>query len=347
MIQRFAENPLITPADVKPSSPEMEVLCAFNAGASTLGDETLLLVRVAERPIPEEGWVSTAFLNPEKPGEYEILRVKLDDPDLDYTDPRLFTYKGVLYLTSISHLRLARSQDGRAFSLAGSPTLLPESGYEVYGIEDPRLCWLDGWCWINYSAISLRGVTTALARTQDFRSFERLGLMFAPDNKDIALFPEAVGGRYWCFHRPSMKQIGAPSMWVASSDNLRDWGRHELCLSPRPGMWDGERVGCGASPIKTEKGWLQIYHASDENVVYRSGAVLLDLEEPWRVVRRSDGPLLSPEAPYEKEGLVPNIIFHNGWVDRGKGQIDFYYGGADTVTCGATLDVKAVLDWLK
>jgi predicted GH43/DUF377 family glycosyl hydrolase len=346
MIRRFDCNPLITPADVQPSRDDMEVLCAFNAGATTCDGKTLLLVRVAERPIPEDGYVSTAYLDPDNPGSYKVLRVKLDDPDLDFGDPRAFEYKGALYLTSISHLRLAVSDDGRRFTVADKPTFLPEVAEEVYGVEDPRIAKIDDCYAINYSAISLRGVCTMLARTQDFETFERLGVMFPPDNKDIALFPERIGGRYYTFHRPSMKQIGMPSMWLASSDNLRDWGRHRYIMGPRAGKWDSERVGCGAEPVKTDQGWLQFYHGSDHNVRYCTGAVLLDLDEPWKVLKRCDTPLLEPEVPYEREGLVPNVIFHNGLVDRGNGRVDLYYGAADTVTCGARVDIGAVLEWL-
>lgn len=346
MIKRFECNPLITPADVKPSSSGMEVMCAFNAGATTFEGKTLLLVRVAERPIPEKGYVSTAFLDPEKPGAYKLLRVKLDDPELDFTDPRAFTYKGEVYLTSISHLRLATCAEGRRFTVADRPTFLPEAPEEVYGVEDPRIAQIDGWYYFNYSAISPRGVCTSLARTKDFKSFDRLGIIFGPDNKDIAIFPETIAGRHYAFHRPSTKHLGVPALWLASSDNLRDWGRHKFVMGPRPGMWDSERVGCGAEPIKTEKGWLQIYHGSDHDVRYCAGAVLLDLDQPWKVIRRCDAPLLEPAEPYETDGIVPNIIFSNGLVNHGNGQVDLYYGGGDTVTCGARMDVNAVLEWL-
>ncbi len=347
MLTRFDNNPILTPADVKPSSPEMEVLCAFNVGATVYNGETLLLVRVAERPVPEDGVVKTAFLDPEQPGGYRILSVRLDDPDLDASDPRVFDYRGVLYLTSISHLRIARSTDGRTFTVDEAPALFPEGPDEAYGIEDPRITELDGWHYINYSSIALRGVTTSLARTRDWKQFERLGIIFAPDNKDIAIFPERIGGRAWTFHRPSMKQLGAPSMWLASSENLLDWGGHRYLIGPRPGKWDSERVGCGAPPVRTEAGWLQFYHASDESIRYCSGALLLDLERPWIVLARSEHPLLEPTERYENEGLMPNVVFHNGLVDRGDGTIDLYYGGADTVTCGATVRTAEVLDWLR
>jgi predicted GH43/DUF377 family glycosyl hydrolase len=171
--------------------------------------------------------------------------------------------------------------------------------------------------------------------------------MFAPDNKDIALFPEKVGGSYACFHRPSAKQIGPPSLWLAFSDNLRDWGRHHHIMGPRAGAWDSERVGCGAAPLRTDRGWLQFYHGANENVRYCVGAVLLDLEQPWKVLARSMMPLLEPQADYEVRGLVPNVVFHNGLVERPGGLVDLYYGAADTRTCVATVRVADVLEWLR
>ena len=345
MIQRFANNPLVAPKDVKPSRPDFEVMCSFNAGATEHKGRTLLLIRVAERPKPAKGYVSTAVFDPDS-GETKVLRVRLKDPNLDFSDPRAFAYKGEIYLTSISHLRLAISRDGRHFEVAETPTVLPGTPYETYGVEDPRITRLGGWYYVSYSAISARGVVTALSRTKDFRRFEKLGVMFAPDNKDIAIFPEKVGGRYVCFHRPSMKHLGAPSMWLAFSDNLLDWGHHEYVMGPRAGMWDSERVGCGAAPIRTPRGWLELYHASDHKTRYCSGAVLLDLDEPWRVIARTEQPVLEPEARYETHGFMPNVVFHNGLVPRGDGTADLYYGAADETTCGATIDLNAVMDRL-
>lgn len=348
-VHRFEANPVITPSDVKPSRPGLEVMCAFNAGATLLPDgRTALLVRVAERPVPREGFVSTVFLDPGHPGELRELHVRRDDPDLDATDPRFFMWKGVFYLTSASHLRLAVSDDGRRFTVADSPALAPSEPWEAYGCEDPRITLMaDGWYYVNYSAIATSGVTTCLARTRDLASFERMGIIFAPDNKDIALFPEKVRGSYACFHRPSAKQIGAPSMWLAFSDNLADWGRHHLVIEPRPGFWDSERVGCGAAPIRTDRGWLEFYHGANEKTRYCTGAILLDLEKPWKVLARCDEPLVEPVAPPENTGLMPGVVFGNGLVERPDGSVDLYYGAADTTTCVANVRIADVLEWLR
>jgi predicted GH43/DUF377 family glycosyl hydrolase len=348
MIERFAENPLITPADVKPSHPDLEVWRTFNAGATLHKGKTVLLLRVAERPKPRKGSMGTAYLDLENPGACRVRYFKLTDPKLDLADPRgVFFYDGVPYLPQVSHIRMAVSDDGRRFTVAGKPALAPEFDYEVYGVEDPRITQLGNWYYINYSAIAPNGVTTALARTRDFQRYEKLGIIFCPDNKDVAIFPEKIGGLYACLHRPSMKQIGAPAMWLAFSENLLDWGRHRFIMGPRPGKWDSERVGCGAPCFRTRQGWLQIYHGCNSKIRYCSSAVLLDLQRPWKVIARSDEALLAPSAPYEMEGFLPNVIFHNGLVVRDDGGVDLYYGAADTTVCGARMDVEAVLRSLK
>jgi beta-1,2-mannobiose phosphorylase / 1,2-beta-oligomannan phosphorylase len=345
-VERFSNNPLIKAADVRPSRPDMEVLCVFNPGATLYNKKKLLLIRVGERPIQEKGYVSTAIMD-EETGELEVLRFRLDDPDLNFTDPRLIVYRGLGYVTTISHLRTAISENGRDFKISDTPTLMGSGWAESYGIEDARITHLEGNYYLNYTGASASGVITGLARTKDFQTFEKLGVIFAPDNKDVAIFPEKINGRYHCLHRPAVKHLGHMAVWQASSNDLLDWGRHHTVLAPRFGYWDSERVGAGAAPIKTAQGWLELYHAADQNMRYCTGAVLLDLEEPWKVIARSDEPFLYPEASYEMEGFLPNVVFHSGVIDNGNGTLDLYYGAADCVTCGATISIDSVLSSLR
>jgi len=346
IVDKFPQNPLVHPSGVKPSRSDFEVVCAFNAGATTYEGETLLMLRIAERPVSEKGWIATAEIDPES-GETKILRFKTDDPELQEHDARGLVYGGKKYLTTLSHLRLARSRDGRHFSVDPTPTIVGAGIYETFGLEDARMVWLDGWCYINFSCASDWGCVTGLQRTRDFKTFERLPVMFAPDNKDIALFPRKIGGRYYTLHRPAVKHIGVMAIWLASSENLRDWGNHQALIAPRAGYWDCERVGAGASPIETPEGWLVLYHASDENIRYCSGAMLLDLEQPWKVIARSREPFLVPDQPYETSGFLPNVVFHNGYVEREFGVLDIYYGAADELTCGASIKISDILDTLK
>ncbi len=346
IIRRFPNNPLIHPSQAKPSHPGLEVLGVFNPGATLFEGRSLLLVRVAERPIQEKGYVSTAVLD-EGSGELKILRFRLDDPKLDFSDPRLIRYDGVGYVTSISHFRKAVSVDGHVFTMDDAPTLAGSGPHETYGIEDARIVKLEGVYYISYTGVSKVGVLTLLASTRDFQSFVKLGIIFAPDNKDIAIFPERINGRYYTLHRPAVKHLGTMAIWLASGDNLLDWGHHRELISPRPGCWDCERVGAGASPIKTAEGWLELYHGADNNIRYCTGALLLDLEEPWKVIARSGDPFLVPHGPCEVAGFMPNVVFHNGFVDRGDGQLDLFYGGADEVSCGATVAISDILSTLK
>lgn len=345
MIERFANNPLFTPADIKPSHPELRVVCAFNPGATVFDGRRLLLVRVAEMAVDEPGYVGTPVVDLES-GSISIKRFRKDDPDLELLDPRFFRHKGEMYLTSLSHLRVATSEDGVAFQVAETPTLAPENRYETFGVEDARITHLDGQYYVNYTGASELGVVTMLARTRDFQTFERMGVVFAPDNKDMALFPEKIDGRYHAFHRPAVKHLGAPSIWLASSDNLLDWGAHHFVAGPRAGRWDSERVGANSSPIKTDAGWIVLYHGSDHKTRYCVSAVLTDLEEPWRVISRPAEPFLVPEESCETHGFVPNVVFHNGTIDLGNGELELYYGGADEVTCGARVRLSDLLNYL-
>jgi predicted GH43/DUF377 family glycosyl hydrolase len=346
IVDKFSCNPIVRPLDVKPSRADFEVVCSFNAGATLYNGETLLMLRIAERPVADKGWIATAEIDAES-GEAKVLRFKADDPDLQEHDARGLVYRGKKYLTTLSHLRLARSRNGRNFIIDSVPTLTGSGVYETYGLEDARMVWIEGWCYINFSCASEWGCVTGLRRTRDFKTFEKLPVMFAPDNKDIALFPEKIGGRYYALHRPAVRHIGVMSIWLASSDNLQDWGDHHAVIAPRSGYWDSERVGAGASPIRTQEGWLELYHASDENVRYCTGAVLLDLEKPWKAIARSREPFLVPDQPYETSGFLPNVVFHNGYVEREPGILDIYYGAADELTCGASVKISDILDSLK
>ncbi|WPJ97613.1 glycoside hydrolase family 130 protein [Coraliomargarita algicola] len=317
-------------------------MCVFNPAATLFQGKRLLLIRVAEKAIAERGCIASPVLDLEA-GEVRIHQFRLDDPKLNYTDPRFFTYKHQIYLTSLSHFRVATSEDGQHFSIGAEPVLYPETAYETYGIEDARITQLEGRYYINYSAVSERGVVTVLAETADFKSFQRRGIIFAPDNKDCALFPEKINGRYQVLHRPAVVHAGQASIWTASSENLLDWGHHRFVAGPRSAHWDCERIGAGSPPIKTSQGWLTFYHGCNHQSRYCLGLLLLDLEKPWQVIRRSRQPFFSPEASYECEGFMPEVVFHNGTIDLGQGQLEIYYGATDRVTCAARVSLDDLL----
>lgn len=343
ILRRNPSNPLIEPEAVTPSCPDFEILGTFNAGATLFDGEPLLLVRVAERPTPRAGQVSTAVWNAET-ASVERLRISRDDPALGQSDPRIFEYRGTKYLTSLSHLRVARPDGGPGrYRVAAEPALFPASPCEAFGIEDARITRLGEDYLVTYSAVSPRGVVTALAVTRDFKRFERRGILFGPENKDVAIFPEKISGRYVALHRPGAGAIGTLSIWLASSENLRDWGGHAWVAGPRPGSWDCERIGGGAPPLKTRAGWLIFYHGANDQTRYCAGAMVLDLAQPWKVIARSERPVLEPRMPYETTGFMPGVVFHNGLVETEPGRLTLFYGAADDTVCSATVELEEIL----
>jgi len=245
---------------------------------------------------------------------------------------------------------LARSKDGLHFTVENKPVMKPArkgpfARYEKYGIEDPRITVVDGVYYIMYTAYSKYGTRIALAKTEDFLHYERIALVSEPGNKDGILFPERINGEYVRLDRPIGKGVG--SMWISYSKTLVDWGKSEILMTPRPGMWDSYRIGASVPPIKTEHGWLEIYHGVKMTVagpIYRIGTVLLDLEQPHKVVARCNKPVLSPREDYERIGDVGNVAFACGAVVEDSGEIKVYYGAADTCICVATAEFENLID---
>ena len=341
-LKRLDANPLLTPADVAPTRDGLEVLCTFNPGAVRFGAEILLMVRVAQRPIPEAGWVAYLQFNASS-GRVETKRISEDDPGLGIRDARTFQYRRRTLLSSMSHLRIARSKDGVNFNFDDRPAIFPATAYEAYGCEDARITHIDGRYYITYTAVSDRGVTVAMASTEDFISYERHGVIFPPFQKDVAIFPERVGGLYVCRHRPHYSAFNPASIWTACSPDLICWGHHEMTLAPVAGTWRSGRVGCGAAPIRTDAGWLEVFHAADEDGRYHLGAMLSDLDEPHRVISSSSRPVLAPEAPYERAGVYGNCVFSNGLIVDEDGRVTIYYGAADRVCAAAVTSVAEMV----
>lgn len=347
-VRRFPENPIITQADVKPSIDGWEVMSVFNAGAIEFGDEILLLMRVAERPIPPGGNTVLVPMMDFTGGEMQlkVLEFSKDDPRYDFSDPRVIGAPGGLYLTSISHLRLARSKDGRKFTVDDKPSLWPDQPYEAFGLEDPRITRLGDTYYVVYKGVAPHAITQCLASTKDFANWTKRGIIFPPENMDAMIFPEKVRGKYVALHRPQPKMMGAPNMWVAYSENLVHWGEHEFLMGGSSGTWEGGRIGGGAVPFMTERGWLEIYHAATPDDRYCLGGALLDAEYPERVLAKSPYPILEPEAPYEVSGFKPNVVFTCGAIVRGD-TVTIYYGAADEVMAAADMSVTEILDSLK
>jgi predicted GH43/DUF377 family glycosyl hydrolase len=277
------------------------------------------------------------------------------DGELDPIDPRVVRRKrdGLVRLTFISHLRVVRCGDGRSVREITDIRLGPETEVEEFGVEDPRIAPIDGRFYITYVAVSRHGPATALASTRDFRTFERHGMIFCPENKDVVLFPDRIGGEFAALHRPVCgTPFTRPEMWVARSADLLHWGNHLPLSLPTGEGWQSGRVGAGAPPVKVDDGWLEIYHGNrqpsrpGEVGTYYGGVLLLDREEPSKVRRRSAEPFFTPENAFEVEGFVPNVVFPTGVV-RDDDRLLVYYGAADAFTAVAEFSERALLETLE
>ena len=255
-----------------------------------------------------------------------------------------------------SHLCAARSKNGiDGWVIDPQPTLLPNpSQYpeELWGIEDPRITYVQEIrrYVIAYTAFGKSGPGVALASTEDFRSFERHGLVMQPDDKDAALMPRRVNGNFALIHRP-MYDSGA-HVWISFSPDLQNWGSHQLMLQARKGAWwDANKVGLSPPLIETPEGWLMLYHGVRHTAggcLYRLGLALFDLEKPDVCLARGDSWMFGPEAPYEREGDVGNVAFPCGLTIGTDGDTIFlYYGAADTSIALATGSLRGLMRWLE
>jgi len=342
---RSPHNPIIEPKDVKPWGQDYEVIGVSNAGVTRFKDEVILLLRVAERPISIHPDIVLTGIYDVSQGEIILKEFSKDNPENDFSDPRLIVKPAETYLTSISHLRLAHSIDGINFEIEDVPAISPANDYEAFGIEDPRISLIDGTYYISYVAVSPLGVTTCLASTKDFNSYKRHGVIFCPENKDVLLFPEKVDGKYYALHRPVSPLFKKQEMWIAESSDLNYWGNHRCVMGPRNGFWDEAKIGASAVPFKIDEGWLEIYHGADQNNRYCLGAVLLDAIQPWMVSARAEKPIFEPQADYECEGFFGNVVFSCGLLYEDD-KLKIYYGAADTTICYAELPLQEVIEGL-
>lgn len=291
------------------------------------------IIRPGNMPVP-----AAAVLNPgaaEQEGEV-VLLLRVENP------------------AGHSDIHVARSSNGvDGWRIEAEPILRhgqPRWRYEQWGCEDARVTYLaDENCWyITYTAYSQMGAAVALARSDDLVKARRVGLIFSPNNKDAALFPQRFGDRWAVLHRPDAG--GIEHIWSAYSPDLIHWGEPH-CVLPEGGgaAWDALKVGTGPPPLLTDQGWLLVYHgvkAYGGSLVYRAGLALLDGETPHKLIARSSGWVFQARESYEVSGLVPNVVFPSGLLLRGD-ELWMYYGAADTSVCLATAKLDVVLAALK
>jgi predicted GH43/DUF377 family glycosyl hydrolase len=303
LFHRYPGNPILTVNDIP--YPANSV---FNAGATKVGEETLLFMRIEDR-------------------------------------------------RGISHLTVARSKDGiKDWCVDERPTLMPlPEAYpeEIWGIEDPRITYLEElkqWA-IAYTAYSEGGPLVSLAITSDFKHFTRLGPVMPAEDKDAALFTNRFEGRWAMIHRPVSTFPGTGAhIWISFSPDLKHWGDHRILIPARKGgWWDANKIGLSPPPLKTDQGWLILYHGvrtTSSGAIYRLGLALLDLKNPIKVIARSDEWVFSPEEDYELFGDVNKVVFPCGWIVEGD-LVRLYYGCADTCISLATASLSELLSWLK
>ena len=316
----------------------------LNPGVFVMDGRICMIIRVAERPEQKEGKISFPVYEDNR---FKVLEFDRNSPDIDLSDPRVINYKGQDYLTTLSYLRLVFSDDGVHFYEDSKyPPVFGSGFYESFGIEDCRVATMDdGYC-LTFTEVSPVAVGVGMMRTRDFRHFTHEGMIFPPHNKDCALFEEKIDGRYYALHRPSSPELGGNYMWIAESPDRIHWGRHKCVATTRKGFFDSARLGAGASPIRTDEGWLEIYHGADSSNRYCLGAMLLDLKDPSKVLARSSEPIMEPVAPYEQTGFFGNVVFTNGQIVDGD-TVHIYYGASDEVICKADFSIKEILAMLK
>jgi len=286
---------------------------------------------------------------------YALAEARSPRPGGEGSLPRRLGYARVEDRRGLSHLCAARSVNGvDDWQIDGEPTLLPDAERypeEIWGIEDPRITYLPELkkYAVAYTSYSRGGPGVSLALTDDFRSFERLGVVMSPDDKDAALLPRRIGGFWALIHRP-MTTLGS-HMWISYSPDLRHWGRHRLMLEARRGAWwDANKIGMSPPPIETARGWLVLYHGvrhTPSGCLYRLGVALFELENPEKCVLRGDSWIFGPEAEYERHGDVDDVVFPCGYtLDADGDTLNIYYGAADCAIALARASVHSLLDWL-
>ena len=254
--------------------------------------------------------------------------------------------------TGRSIIGLAESSDGFNFTARGEPFMVPSTEgvfaeYEEYGVEDPRITFIDGAYYITYSAYSRHGVRIGLAKTADFQSVERVAFITQADYRNTVIFPEKIGGRYVKLDRPH-SDISPWSIWISFSTDLVHWGDSRVVMKPVTYHWDEMKIGPGAPPIRTAKGWLNIYHGvypTMDGCVYRLGVALHRLDDPAEIIAVGDRWILQPEDPWEITGYVHNVVFSCGAVAEDDGTVKLYWGGADKVMCAGTAVIDELVEF--
>ena len=284
---------LLTGEDFKPSFSDWAIKGVLNPGAVRLPDKrVLLLVRVAESAIPKEGtMMSCPIMSSEKEYSFHYQHIHEKEVVRKGRWGEMYLKDGSCRLPTISHFKkvILKSDGFKVEEIYQKPAFTGMSGEGDYGVEDPRIIKMGKDYLMTYVSISTNeGVSTSLAISEDLNKWERKGIIFREQNKDVIIFPEKIGDKYVAYHRPEgFFEFSRPGIWISYSPDLIYWGREKSILRPRQNSWDDIRIGAGAPPLKTKRGWLLIYHGvrnNGEKSVYSAGAVLVDLKNPEKII---------------------------------------------------------------
>jgi beta-1,4-mannooligosaccharide/beta-1,4-mannosyl-N-acetylglucosamine phosphorylase len=285
----------------------------------------------------------------------DMLPIKANgvlNPGVAEVDGEVYLLLRIEDRRGLSQIRVAKSANGiDGWDIAERPLLepgVPECSFEEWGCEDARVTPIGYGRWIiAYTAYCRYGPAVALATTEDFKSVDRLGIALSPTNKDATVFPQKFADKWIMLHRPIA--AGQEHVWHISSADLVHWSHPGMLLPVHSGpWWDGFRVGVGAPPLRTDRGWLLIYHGVKEmgqRPIYRLGLALLDLEDPCKVIARGARWVFAPETDYEQHGLVPGVVYTCGAIVRGD-EVWMYYGAADTFIGLATCPLNDLVDFV-
>lgn len=286
-------------------------------------------------PIPDHPWERLAVFNTAgiyESGRFHLFYRAADRPFCMNTERPEEKHK---YVSTIGY---AVSEDGIRFTRRHEPLLRGVGEQEEWGIEDPRVTKIGDTYYMVYTGFGGRSwsdVRVTALESKDLKNWGNRRVLLDEPNKDAALLPEKINGKYVLFHRRM------PSIWTAVSEDMANWEEHTIILEPRQGKWDCKKIGLAGTPVKVDGGWLMIYHGVDQSNVYRLGAALLDENDPARIIAVQDEPILEPELDWEIKGLVPNVVFSCAGIIAD----DFlyvYYGGADTVIGAAGIETDKI-----
>ncbi len=354
-IQDIKKHLLITPADVPAFHPDLQVIGVFNPGATVVDGRLVLIVRVAVKVVEQRDgyFAELKFVD----GKLETQWLPRDLFDCDDSRVMRRLSDGKVTLSSVSYLQLIWIENycepPENWHLQLGEIILPEGLYETYGIEDARCTWVDGRCYITYTSVSSHGASTSLMTTTDFCKFQRHGVIFVCENKDVVLFPARFDGKLFALHRPvSATKFCQPEIWAASSVDGFAWGDHDVFLSGSHDF-EGDRIGAGAPPVWFQDCYLAFYHASEKaqrpSLVgrYVGGLITMNIVDgKLQLLKKSIQPLLVPSEKWELEGFVPDVVFptamiHAHATDENVWHV--FYGAADTCIGVATISTEVLM----